>query len=88
MKKLKARLDAIEKSNKKESEAKEKKEKASTDAETNQKNCQAATNNLKVLENGRRVRMKMNDGSSKVLPEEQRAAEIDKAKKAIEKFCK
>ena len=88
MKKLKARLKALEENKKKENKTKEKKEKASADAETNQKNCQAAKNNLKVLEDGRRVRMKMNDGSSKVLPEEQRAAEIDKAKKAIEKFCK
>lgn len=88
MNKLKARLDASDKTKKKENDAKEKGDKVARNAEIKKKNCEKAKSNLTGLEQNARVRMKMDDGNYKHLTDEERAAEIEKAKKAIEQYCK
>ena len=88
MNKLKARLDASDKAKKKKNDAKEKGDKEARNAEIRKKNCENAKSNLTSLEQHARVRMKMDDGNYKHLTDEERAAEVEKAKKAIEKYCK
>ncbi len=87
MKKLKTRLNAIEESKKKENETKEKEDKAAKNAEIRKQNCEAAKKNLEALEQHARVRMKMDDGEYKQLTDEERTAQIEKAKEAIKKNC-
>ena len=85
MKKLKARLDAIEEAKKKKNEPKDKENKEADRKEVKKENCQSATENLKTLEQHARIRMKMDDGSYRMLPEEERQAQIEKAKNAMRK---
>ncbi len=87
MKKLKARLDALNKDNEKKNMAKEEKDKAAKKADIKKRNCQTATEHLTTLEQHAQLKMKMDDGNYKMLTEEERAADIEKAKKAIEKYC-
>jgi hypothetical protein len=88
MKKLKARLDAMEEARKKESEANDKKSSAEKSAEIKKKNCETSKKNLATLEQSPRVKLKTDDGNYKMLPDEERKAEIEKAKQGIEKYCK
>lgn len=88
MDKLKARLKAMDEENKKADETKDKEKEEAERAETDKKNCQRAAANLKTLEEHARVKMKMNDGSYKMLPDETRTANIKKIKQYLEKKCK
>ncbi len=87
MKKLKARLDAIDETNKKKNEAKDKEDIAAKNAAIKRQNCENAKKNLTTLEQHARVRLKGEDGSYKMLSEEERTAQIDKAKEAIKNNC-
>ncbi len=87
MKNLKARLDALDESKKKENEAKEKQEEEARNAATKKQNCESATKNLTELETHQRVRLKMDDGRYRILSDEERRTEIGNARKGIEDFC-
>jgi hypothetical protein len=87
MKKLQARLDALEGKKKEESKAKEKEDKESENEEIKKQNCENSRKNLAALEARPRIRLKMEDGSYKQLTDEEKKAEIEKAKNGIEKFC-
>ncbi len=85
--KLKARLEASEKAKKEKNEAKEKEEKTIRNAEIKKQNCENAKKNLSSLELHPRIKKKMDDGEYKILSDEERTADIEKAKKAIKKYC-
>jgi hypothetical protein len=87
MKKLNSKLDEIKDSQKSSNEAKVKEETAAKKAETKKINCEASRKNLAGLEQFPRAKKKMKDGSYKTLGEEERQAEIEKARKRIEKYC-
>jgi len=87
MKKLKARLDALDETKKKTTETKDKEKKEAGRAEIKKKNCQSATAHLKNLEEHGRLKMKMDDGNYKILTDEERTADIEKTKQTIEKNC-
>ena len=87
MKKLKEQQAAIDKSRSKKNEADKKDGKEAKNAEIKKQTCEASKKNLEQLELHPRVRMKMDDGSYKQLTDEERTAEIQEAKKGIEKYC-
>jgi hypothetical protein len=51
------------------------------------KNCQTAQENLRVLEQSRRVMVKDDDGNLQPLDDEQRQAKLDETRRHIEEFC-
>jgi hypothetical protein len=87
MKKLKAQLDAINKEKKGNADAKAKADGEAKNAEIKKQNCENAKKNLATLEQSPRIRMKMDDGSYKMLADEERTAQIEKAKENIKKNC-
>ncbi len=88
LKQLKARQAAIDESRNKKDEIKKKEDTEAKNAEIKKKNCEISKKNLADIELHPRVRMKMEDGSYKQLTDEERTAQIEKAKKGIKDFCK
>lgn len=88
LEKLRARLNEVNESNKKKSEAKAKEKKAAEDTETNQRICESAKKHLAYLEQSGRIKKKMEDGNYKILAEEEKTAEMDKTREAISEYCK
>lgn len=86
--KLKARLNELNESNRKKSEAKAKEKKAAEDAEKNQRICEDAKKHLAYLEGIGRLKKKMDDGNYKILAEEEKTAEMDKTRETISEYCK
>lgn len=62
-------------------------EKSQQEIERNRKNCEAARNNLKVLQDGSGYQRIMKDGKEVKFDDSQRQAEIRKAQDMIQKSC-
>ncbi len=70
-----------------EAEAKAEKEKA--DAEVAQQNCVSARGQLKALEDGQRIgKMDPDTGERTIIGDDERAGEIERARKSVEVWCK
>ena len=68
--------------------ASDKKPQSEMSADDKTRNCKAAQTNLNQLQTNPRIRVKNADGTSAVMPEDQRQAKMAESKKQIEYFCK
>lgn len=76
---------------KRQSEAEKARAKAAEErstAEDNRRNCEDARRQLNALESGQRMSRINEAGETIPLDDEMRAAEIDKAKKSVQSWCK
>lgn len=68
--------------------ARAKSEQERKDSEENRRNCEDARNQLRALESGQRMSRVDASGERIPLDDEMRAQEIERAKKAVESWCK
>jgi hypothetical protein len=83
---LQKRLTEFEQRQKQDKEAKQDRETKNRQEQMKTKNCAAARRNLAMLQSHGRIKLKEQTGY-RILPEEERNAKIDEAKKHMEEFC-
>ena len=87
MKNLKRRQATIDAGKKKKEKTGKNESTEAKNAEKKKQNCEISRKNLKEITLHPRIKMKMEDGSFKLLSEEERQAKIDTYNKNIEKYC-
>lgn len=70
------------------SEAQAKADKEKAEAEERRRNCEIARGQLAALESGQRIVRTRADGEREYLDDEQRAAEIERARKMMNDWCR
>ena len=72
---------------KEQQEAAAKSEKEAADKKARKEDCDNARRNLAIMESGERVTTRSDNGERVFLDDSQRAAEADRARKAVAEFC-